>query len=543
MPPSSSQTNTNDTMTIQNQTQTQTPVLYQVDCTKASSGKTVSITKRRISWRYGYANPTALSNGSTSVECRGHEHEITFVWSIASGKKLVVHDSSEIHYEQPKRGIGAIGAGFGEGGKFEFVWKMGGHVFTLLAYAAPPLKAKHGTWKQFELLIDGCSFDNLPKIYQLGTEDMNRITSRNASRNASKQMIMKNIRDAFKYHPSRSGSSRTSASMYEERRSDVASPREELSWARNIHSLETKRQMNTRSTTPVSAPVVPVPVPTEPQDLLSCDMNLILDSPRDLMSDDSSDLYNRTPTSTASASASSTNPFEYDENDQFNPSVAPTYDVIWSNIMDAYDTGASPSPTAGNLISPTNASANGHVHGHGHMPVVSTSVTQVQTSFHNLTVNTNTDPTKYTDNYHGPNVVSPTDVTFMNAHAHAHAHTTNNTSINTVNGNEIDGAMNNLVNLDDISQPVLTSYNRSKKAEEDQLRYDANRRHLSLAELRESRTTMSTHPNKEVMKTHASYYQNHPGALVVYGQNHNQAQSQGPPPLQTGFGVGVNYSY
>jgi hypothetical protein len=135
--------------------------IYQVDWSNQASGKRLSATKRRIRWRFGFSNREAILDGCTGVECRGEEHEVVFVWSLASGKRFVLADDKEVH--------------FSTGGKmtdtrFETAWGMpGGHMVKLIAHAAPPLVHKPG-FRQFDLQIDGCSFFDFPKIFQLGTK-------------------------------------------------------------------------------------------------------------------------------------------------------------------------------------------------------------------------------------------------------------------------------------------------------------------------------------------------------------------------------------
>ncbi len=136
------------------------PVIYQVDSQNTASGRILASTKRRACWRYGHVDNRAVLNGNSGADCRGKEHEITLIWSLASGKKRVFHNSKEVHFSVGNR----------TNGKFTVTWSSREHFFTLIAYAFPPssrIKPK----KQFELLINGYSFDNLPRIYELGLKD------------------------------------------------------------------------------------------------------------------------------------------------------------------------------------------------------------------------------------------------------------------------------------------------------------------------------------------------------------------------------------
>ena len=106
--------------------------------------------------RFGFANPEALANGQTGTACRGEEHDITLVWSITSGKRLILADGQEVHYSSSR---GAI---------FDFSWTMrGNHVLKIVAHASPPLSAAPG-FRQYDFFVDGQSFFTFPKVFRLG---------------------------------------------------------------------------------------------------------------------------------------------------------------------------------------------------------------------------------------------------------------------------------------------------------------------------------------------------------------------------------------
>jgi len=142
--------------------------VYQVDWQNAASGKRVSATKRRVRFRFGFSDKEALEIGLTGTACRGEEHDVTLVWSVASGKRLITADGQEVHFSKGAR----------TENKFHFSWAMqGGHIITLIAYAAPPLFLTPG-FRQFDLLLDGCSYFDMPKIYELGTKRGSQAVSR-----------------------------------------------------------------------------------------------------------------------------------------------------------------------------------------------------------------------------------------------------------------------------------------------------------------------------------------------------------------------------
>jgi hypothetical protein len=75
-------------------------VPYQVDYKVSGAGKTLGVTKKKVLWKFGFANPDALRDGSAGSQCRGSEHEVNFVWSLASGKRQISVDGKEVHYSE-----------------------------------------------------------------------------------------------------------------------------------------------------------------------------------------------------------------------------------------------------------------------------------------------------------------------------------------------------------------------------------------------------------------------------------------------------------
>jgi len=129
---------------------------YQIEFNAIAAGKRVSSTKRKIRWRFGYANEQAMSDGLTGTDCRGEEHDVTIVWSITSGKRQISMDGKEIHYSTNRASL------------LDFSWQAkGNHVIKLTCHAAPPMTAQPG-FRQYDLSIDGQSFFTMPKVFQLG---------------------------------------------------------------------------------------------------------------------------------------------------------------------------------------------------------------------------------------------------------------------------------------------------------------------------------------------------------------------------------------
>lgn len=84
------------------------------------------------------------------------EHDVTIVWSITSGKRLVLADGQEVHYSHSRNQV------------FDFSWTMkGNHVLKVVAHASPPLSAQPG-FRQYDFFVDGQSFFTFPKVFRLG---------------------------------------------------------------------------------------------------------------------------------------------------------------------------------------------------------------------------------------------------------------------------------------------------------------------------------------------------------------------------------------
>jgi len=106
--------------------------------------------------RFGFANPEALAAGETGTACRGEEHDVTLVWSITSGKRLILADGQEVHYSNSRSGV------------FDHTWTMrGNHVLKVVAHASPPLSPTPG-FRQYDFFVDGQTFFSFPKVYRLG---------------------------------------------------------------------------------------------------------------------------------------------------------------------------------------------------------------------------------------------------------------------------------------------------------------------------------------------------------------------------------------
>ena len=131
--------------------------IYQLDYLITSKGKRIAASKRRIRWRFGFADEEAIDRGLCGTECRGKEHEVVIIWSRTSGKQRILADGVEVHFAKSS-----------VLDKFECAWTMkGGQELKVVAHAGPAIFQPKGSHR-FDLLINGQSYWNLPKISQVG---------------------------------------------------------------------------------------------------------------------------------------------------------------------------------------------------------------------------------------------------------------------------------------------------------------------------------------------------------------------------------------
>ncbi len=128
---------------------------YAIDSELCNKGRRFAATKRRVKFSFGFGNLEAIDKGLSSTECRGEEHQVVMIWSLTSGKQRVLADGIEVHFSRNS-----------VTGKFECQWTMkSGHHITIMGAWAPLRKDP----RNFDLRVDGLSFWDMPKIYQLGS--------------------------------------------------------------------------------------------------------------------------------------------------------------------------------------------------------------------------------------------------------------------------------------------------------------------------------------------------------------------------------------
>jgi hypothetical protein len=455
------------------------PQLYQVDCNMHNSGKTVAVTKRRVTWRFGVANPTALADGLSGVDCRGHEHEVKLIWSITSGKRSIILDGQEVHFSQGKPL---------RENKFCFQFHEWGHSFYLIAHVASPIQ-KTPDFKMNELLIDGRSFHSFPMIYQLG---QGRASNRNSTKYLTNSPTL-NFAAPPQYDHRNDyirNSSKASSSVRQE-----SSPRTKSSKSFAVPNLDLLGETKTT-----------VGAPSQGLDLLDVQNDM------------------------ASASVITTM-VAYDE---FSPK-GPTYQDISSSILQSYspkNNGDSievySSPAAASTYSTTSQSvpylsstpAPHYEEQQSYVTpasksYVNDSIQELEQSMYNLHVVTNI-PSSFDDNDSSSSNNKMTD------------------SLPSPTGvMDVDHALKKICNLDDITQSVLTPYKQKTPSA-----LQPQNMNLPLSQLK---SMSSGGQKKEVMRNQHIYQPSHGQHLVVYGQSPPNLQT--PMGGQSFNRFALNYSY
>jgi hypothetical protein len=152
---------------------------YQVDYSVKNTSKTFGFSKKRVSFKFGIANPQAITEGLTGANCRGSEHEIIFIWSLNSGKRQILADGKDVHFSES----GQNGWTSDQVFQHHFNLKVPNFNHPLRCHLiTQPSNKDVPSIKPFDLRINGMPFSSFCKIFQLGTSSMvSRSTSKSKS--------------------------------------------------------------------------------------------------------------------------------------------------------------------------------------------------------------------------------------------------------------------------------------------------------------------------------------------------------------------------
>lgn len=141
---------------------------YFIDYSLQNVSKTIGASKKKVTFKFGFANRQAIDDGLVGAHCRGSEHEVVFVWSLNSGKRHVTADGKDVHFSASGQ----------NGWTSDRTWQ---HVFSLKVPGFSNVFRCHlisqpapqgSTIRPFDLRVQGISVFKFNKIYELGTDRM-----------------------------------------------------------------------------------------------------------------------------------------------------------------------------------------------------------------------------------------------------------------------------------------------------------------------------------------------------------------------------------
>jgi len=142
---------------------------YQIDYSVKNTSKTFGFSKKKITFKFGVANPPAVANGDSGANCRGSEHEVIFTWSLNSGKRQIMCDGKDIHFSE----TGQNGWTADQVFQHHFQIRVAGLSGPLRAHLiTQPANRDVPHIKPFDLRLNGVSYFSMPQIFQLGTPQM-----------------------------------------------------------------------------------------------------------------------------------------------------------------------------------------------------------------------------------------------------------------------------------------------------------------------------------------------------------------------------------
>jgi len=146
---------------------TATFIPYQIDYAVTNAAKTLGFSKKKVLFKFGFANKQAVEDGAAGAQCRGSEHELTFIWSLKTGKRQLFLDGKDVHFSESGQ----------NGWVQDRAWQ---HAFTMkdptgvyrVHFISQPKNPEMPDSKPFDLRVAGVSYFSFNRIFMLGTPNM-----------------------------------------------------------------------------------------------------------------------------------------------------------------------------------------------------------------------------------------------------------------------------------------------------------------------------------------------------------------------------------
>jgi hypothetical protein len=141
---------------------------YYIDYNVKNLSKTIGVSKKKVTFKFGFANLKAIDEGLVGAHCRGSEHECVFTWSLNSGKRHVQMDGKDVHFSTS----GQNGWTSDRTWQHVFSLKVPGYAGTFRCHLISQPAPAGSTIHPFDLRVGGVSIFKFNQIYQLGTQQM-----------------------------------------------------------------------------------------------------------------------------------------------------------------------------------------------------------------------------------------------------------------------------------------------------------------------------------------------------------------------------------
>ena len=126
------------------------------------------MSKKKITFKFGFANRQAVDEGLVGAHCRGSEHEVTFTWSLNSGKRHVTLDGRDVHFSNS----GQNGWTNDRTWQHVFSLKVPSYTGTFRCHLISQPAPQGSNIRPFDLRVGGVSLFKFNQIFQLGTPRM-----------------------------------------------------------------------------------------------------------------------------------------------------------------------------------------------------------------------------------------------------------------------------------------------------------------------------------------------------------------------------------
>lgn len=141
---------------------------YYIDYNVKNQSKTIGVSKKRVTFKFGFASRQAVQQGLVGAHCRGSEHECVFTWSLNSGKRHVTMDGKDVHFSTS----GQNGWTSDRTWQHVFSLKVPNYTGTFRCHLISQPAPQGSNIRPFDLRVGGVSIFKFNQIFMLGTPQM-----------------------------------------------------------------------------------------------------------------------------------------------------------------------------------------------------------------------------------------------------------------------------------------------------------------------------------------------------------------------------------